>query len=47
VTIPEGVAKIGCGTFSDCPSLEEVRLPKSATSIGYGAFDEGVRIIRE
>lgn len=38
VNIPEGVQKIGDGTFWDCPNLESVSIPKGVTYIGEQAF---------
>ena len=38
VTVPDGVQAL-VGSFEGCASLEEVVLPDSLSSIGYGAFD--------
>ena len=37
-TIPKGVATIGDGAFSDCPSLAGVIIPNGVTRMGDGAF---------
>lgn len=38
MTVPDGVQAL-VGSFEGCASLEEVVLPDSLSSIGYGAFD--------
>ncbi len=39
VIISEGIREIDWFSFYACPSLTSVTLPKSISSIGYGAFD--------
>lgn len=33
--------------FKGCGGLKSVTIPKSVTSIGFGAFDDGVKVIRK
>ncbi len=39
VIISEGICEIDWFSFYACPSLTSITLPKSISSIGYGAFD--------
>ena len=39
LVIPDGVTSIGEYAFGNCSKLENIRIPKSVTSIGGGAFD--------
>ena len=38
LVIPDGVTGIGEDAFGDCSKLENIRIPKSVTSIGMAAF---------
>ena len=38
ITLPEGIETIGEGAFGECYYLTQVGLPKSLTTISYGAF---------
>ena len=40
LVIPEGITKIGDGTFSGCMGLTSVTLPSTLTSIGEYAFED-------
>ena len=58
IEIPEGVKKIGHGTFEACTYLKKITLPKSLKTIGESAFSnceyleeieipEGIEVINE
>ena len=38
LVIPEGVTRIGAGTFCNCESITDITIPASVTSIGSDAF---------
>lgn len=38
IVLPEGIVKIGWFAFKECPSLRNVTVPDTVTSIGYSAF---------
>lgn len=44
VSVPEGVAKIGGGAFSDCEALTHLMLPASVTEIANFAFKNCVNL---
>ena len=42
--IPDGVTSIGSGAFAGCGILEEITIPASINTIGYGVFDKSRKV---